>query len=91
MPHVTDYVLKQVLERGYAHNAGELAALLAHESIKHLKFNGWGFNKRAEVIAALTSTLDEFRKNLSEYEDIKAEENGNIFSKLEEQMRPKND
>lgn len=89
MPHVTDDILKQVLERGYANNAGELAALFAHVGMTHLKFNGWGVNKRAEVLAALTSTLDEFRKHLSSYEDIKANENGNIFSKLEEQLRPK--
>lgn len=89
MPHVKNDNLKLVVERGYATNAGELAGLLAHTSINHLKFNGWGFNKRAEVLAALTSTLDEFRKHLSSYEDIKANENGNVFVTLETELRPK--
>lgn len=89
MPHVTDDILKQVLERGYANNSGELAALLAHTAMQHLKYNGWGFNKRSEVMGALISTTDEFRKFLSQYEDIKADENGNIFQKLEDELRPK--
>lgn len=89
MPHVTDEILQKVTKRGYADNAGELAALFAHVGMTHLKFNGWGFNKRAEVLAALTSTLDEFRKHLSSYEDVKAHENGNVFNRLEEELRPK--
>jgi len=48
-----------------------------------LKYNGSGFNKRAEVEAGLSSTLEEWKKFTSKYEDKKAQENGNIFEKLE--------
>lgn len=86
MPHVNDDVLKKVLERGYATNAGEFAALIAHQCIMHLKYNGTGFNKRAEVEAGLSSTLEEWKKFTSKYEDKKALENGNIFEKLEKKL-----
>ena len=86
MPHVTDKILKKTRDLGYAQNSGEFAALIAVEAVRYLKFNGQGFKYRAEVLAGLTSCLDEWRKHLSDYEDIKSLENGNIFEKLEKEM-----
>jgi len=82
MPHITDNALAILKERGYATNAGEFAAWIAIQCVEYLKLNGKGFKQRAEVLAGLTSTLDEWRKDLSKYEDLKAEQNGNIFDKV---------
>lgn len=87
MPHVTDHILQTVIDRGYATNSGEFAAWIAYQCHMHLKFNGSGFNKRAEVEAGLSSTLEEWKKHTSKYEDKKAAENGNIFEKLEKEKK----
>ncbi len=89
MPHVTEQIEAEVKKRGYAANSGEFAAQVAVLAVEYLSYNGWGFKQRAEVLAGLTSTLDEWRKYLSKYEDIKAEENGNIFQRNEDKLRKK--
>lgn len=87
MPHVKKDIADKVIERGYATNAGEFAAVIAHEYIKYLKFNGWGFKHRSEALVGLLSAFDEARKYLSKYEDVKAEENGNIFERYEKKYK----
>ena len=89
MPHVTDEIAEEVKKRGYATNSGEFAAQVAMLAVEYLSYNGWGFKQRAEVLSGLTSTLDEWRKYLSKYEDVKAEQNGNIFEKTENKLRKK--
>lgn len=89
MPHVTDETMKNILERGYGQNSGEFAAWIAYQYVEYLKLNGWGFQQRAEALAGLISATDECRKYLSQYEDLKANQNGNIFEKLEKESRNK--
>jgi len=87
MPHVTDDILNKIREKGYGTNAGEFAAWIAVQYIDYLSLNGWGFQQRAEALAGLISATDECRKYLSQYEDLKSEQNGNVFGKLEAEKR----
>lgn len=87
MPYVKVKVRKS-LERFPPDSAGELNYKLTLEIIAYIETHGLSYRICNDIVGALDNCKDEFRRRIQHpYEDIKIEENGDVYKEVLDEKR----
>lgn len=78
MPYIKPEDRQWVIDNG-ARTAGELNYLITYWSLKYLKLKGEKYQTYNDIVGALEGAkLELYRRHVSQYEDEKIDENGDV-------------
>lgn len=82
MPHIKSAQRERILYDKMKHlmNAGELNYFVTRVLLKYLSLHGESYQTYNDIMGVLNCvTIEFYRRLISDYEDIKAMENGDVF------------
>jgi hypothetical protein len=80
MPYITTDKREEIDEGRFPVSAGELNYLLTQSILCYLQYQGQNYQTVNDIIGALEGCkLEFYRRFVAKYEDLKIEENGDVY------------